>query len=253
MKLVLFDIDGTLMDSGGAGTRAMDLAFRELFSVDNAFKGIRMAGKTDIQIMKEALAGNGLSVEDGMIPKAAAAYVRYLKVEMENDGKRLKPGVVKLLGLLASRRDVRVGLLTGNLEEGARIKLGAFGLLDYFSVRNGRGAAAYPAPLETATGAAPALLGAFGSDHEDRNMLLPLAVRKFAALSGVKVGYRDCIVVGDTPRDVQCARPYGALAVGVATGPYRAEELARAGADLVIGDLTDGSFPGGLLGPGGEG
>jgi phosphoglycolate phosphatase len=235
MKLVLFDIDGTLMDSGGAGTRAMDLAFRELFSIDNAFGGIRMAGKTDMQIMKEALSGKGLSVDDGLIPEATAAYVRHLKAEIINDGKRLKPGVLELLGLLASMREVRLGLLTGNIEEGARVKLGAFGLLDYFSMGNG------PSP-------ARALVGAFGSDHEDRNMLLPLAIRKFASLSGLQVDCRDCIVVGDTPRDVQCAKPYGALAVGVATGPYGAEELARAGADLVMEDLTDGSVLCGLAG-----
>ncbi len=108
-----------------------------------------------------------------------------------------------------------MGLLTGNLEQGARIKLGVFGLNEYFPT------------------------GAFGSDHEDRNKLLPIAVERFNILSGSQFDYTDCVIIGDTPRDVACAKPYNAVCIAVATGPYGAGSLVDAGADVVVEDLSD--------------
>jgi phosphoglycolate phosphatase-like HAD superfamily hydrolase len=215
-KLLLWDIDGTLLDTGGAGTRAMDLAFQEVFSIEGAFQGIRMSGKTDTEIMKEALRKHSIAV-DGKIPVLIDAYIGHLKTEIERPTpqKGLKPGVIEALSALSRIDGVATGLLTGNLEEGARLKLAAFGLNRFF----------------------PA--GAFGSDHEDRNRLLPVAAGRFALMHMRPVFFRDCVVIGDTPRDIACAKPYGAVAFSVATGRYSVSDLKDAGADAVMEDLSD--------------
>jgi phosphoglycolate phosphatase len=215
MKLILFDIDGTLIDSGRAGSRSLDLAFKEMFGVDNAFRAVEMAGKTDPQIVREAFLLHGIDSSDGFMPAFFETYTGFLKDCVHNAEGHVKPGIAKILACLASQKGLVLGLLTGNIEEGARIKLERFGLNSYFRT------------------------GAFGSDSENRNELLPLAVAKLSGESAVKVDYRDCVVIGDTPRDIACSKPYGALAVAVATGPYSAEALSEAGADAVFTDLSD--------------
>jgi phosphoglycolate phosphatase-like HAD superfamily hydrolase len=214
MRLILFDIDGTLIDSGGAGVRSLDLAFKKVFSVENGFHGISMAGKTDSQIIQEGLVKHGLSM-DGNMNAVIEAYLFHLKQEIRNDRKHAKPGVHEILELLSPVKDIGLGLLTGNLEQGARIKLDAFNLNKYFPS------------------------GAFGSDDEDRNKLLPVAVRRFEELFDEKIAIEECIVIGDTPRDVECAHIYGAICIGVATGPYTFDELVEARADYVVKDLSD--------------
>jgi phosphoglycolate phosphatase len=213
MKLVLFDIDGTLINPAGAGTRSANAAFLDLFQVEEAFAGIRMAGKTDIRIMKEGLAANGILLEDGIIGRVLSRYLIHLEVEMKAHGKTLLPGVMELLDSLGRRKDLGLGLLTGNIERGARIKLASFGLNRSFG------------------------WGAFGDDHEDRDRLLPIATRKFLDLRGRDIPPADCMVIGDTPADVRCAKIHGATAVAVATGPYSLEALAETGADYVFEDL----------------
>ncbi len=213
MRLILFDIDGTLIDSGGAGIRSLDLALKELFSVENGFYGISMAGKTDTQIIKEGLMKHGMSA-DGNVESIVRVYLNHLREEINNDRKHVKPGIYELLENLRQRRESGLGLLTGNLEQGARIKLEPFGLNKYFSS------------------------GAFGSDDEDRNNLLPIAVNRFEELFRIKIEIDSCIIVGDTPRDVECAHIYGAMCIGVATGPYSVEDLISAGADYVFKDLS---------------
>jgi phosphoglycolate phosphatase-like HAD superfamily hydrolase len=214
MRLILFDIDGTLIDSGGAGVRSLNLAMEELFSLDNAFQGISMAGKTDTQIIKEGLMKYDL-FPDGGTEAVINAYLKHLKREIQNGRKHVKPGIYEVLDELKDLRDSGLGLLTGNLEAGARIKLEPFMLNRYFPT------------------------GAFGSDDEDRNNLLPIAVKRFEGLFQMSIEIDSCILVGDTPRDVECAHIYGATCIGVATGPYSYDALIEAGADYVIQDLSE--------------
>jgi phosphoglycolate phosphatase len=217
VKFLLFDIDGTLIDSGGAGVRALNLAFAEMFSVSDAFSPISVAGKTDLQIIREGLTLHGIRYHNGVVPLFLETYVRHLKANIDRGRGHVKEGVKEALDILKSRRDYILGLLTGNVEEGAHIKLETYGLGSYFTV------------------------GAFGSDHEDRNRLLPLAVEKLYRRDSVCMDYRDCVVIGDTPRDVDCAKHYGARAVAVATGPFSCVELLAAGADAAFEDLSDTS------------
>ncbi|MBI4681791.1 MAG: HAD family hydrolase [Nitrospirae bacterium] len=207
-KLVLFDIDGTLISAGGAGTRSMNLAFHALFGIKEAFKDIPMAGRTDPQIMKDGLKFHGLPYMDGNVGKMQEAYLKFLEHEINNPLRHVKPGIKETLSLLHDM-DMVMGLLTGNLEKGAEIKLGAFGLDDYF------------------------LDGAFGSDDEDRDKLLPIAIAKFTK-KGFRFSPKDCIVFGDTPMDVRCAKVHGAYCIAVATGPYSKQDLLNTDADIVI-------------------
>ncbi|MEE8328721.1 MAG: HAD family hydrolase [Thermodesulfovibrionia bacterium] len=212
-KLILFDIDGTLVHTGGAGTLSMNKAFFEHFGIQDAFKNILMAGKTDRQIMREGLIFHSLPYMDGNVELLVKGYLQNLRVEINNPRRKLQPGIIEVLNVLRGREAV-LGLLTGNLEQGAKIKLEAFNLNEYF------------------------LDGAFGSDHEDRDRLLPVALEKFSG-RGLSFSPGDCIVVGDTPLDVQCARIHGARCLAVATGPYTKEQLLNTDADIVFDTLED--------------
>lgn len=215
MKLILFDIDGTLISSGGAGAKAMNLAFEEVFSVPDAFKGISMAGKTDIRIMKEGLKKHGLDSENGNIQGLCEKYLEHLRTQIETPRRHLKSGIREAVLKLNAMENIYLGLLTGNIEAGARIKLGSFALNQFFPI------------------------GAFGSDDEDRNRLLPVAAERFRNTYNREIDYRDCIVIGDTPRDVECAKVYGAYSIAVATGPYSYETLAKFLPDMVLRDITE--------------
>lgn len=212
-KLVLFDIDGTLIDPGGAGRRSLGNTFNELFAIKDAFAQIRMAGKTDIQIIKEGLSFHELSSDDRNLPSILSVYLKHLRTEILTKKKHINPGVVELLDTLKVMDGYWLGLLTGNIERGARIKLGAFGLNEYFSV------------------------GAFGDDNENRNHLLPIAVEKFRKMTHISINYDDCIVIGDTPSDVECSKPLGAMSIAVSTGPYSYASLLETGADYVLRNL----------------
>jgi phosphoglycolate phosphatase len=215
MKFILFDIDGTLLDSGGAGTRSLNLAFEEIFAVKDAFRSISMAGKTDMQILKEGVALHHIDCSNGYMPEFFRSYTRHLRENIGSNSGHIKPGIREALSELQTQIGYVLGLLTGNIEDGARIKLDCFGLNSFFNV------------------------GAFGSDDEDRDKLLPVAVDKLFKQYSMQVSFRDCVVIGDTPRDVSCARPYGAFSIAVATGPYSAGALIEAGADVVFNDLAD--------------
>lgn len=213
-RFVLFDIDGTLVDPGGAGRRSLSKAFYQLFSVADAFANITTAGKTDIEIIKEGLSFHELPSGNGILTSIVSQYVRNLRIEINNTRRRIMPGVVELLDALNTIHGYWLGLLTGNIEQGARIKLGAFNLNGYFPV------------------------GAFGDDSEDRNRLLPIAIERLRKAENIPISYSDCIVIGDTPKDVQCSKPFGATSIVVSTGTYSYEALLETGADYVLRDLS---------------
>ncbi len=219
MKLVLFDIDGTLVWTDGAGRRAIHHALTEVFgSIGPA--DYRFDGKTDPQIVRDLMrcVGHEDNHIDARMQAVFDCYVEQLRVELSAAGyrPRVMPGVFELLDALEVRRDVVLGLLTGNLIEGARAKLESVGI----------DPKRFP-------------VGAFGSDHEERPSLPDVARRRFREYLGADVHGSDCVIIGDTPADVTCGRAVGARAIGVATGRYGTDELMRHGAAAVFDDLSD--------------
>ncbi|MBF0554558.1 MAG: HAD family hydrolase [Nitrospirae bacterium] len=213
VRLILFDIDGTLIDAGGAGGKSLNDAFYELFSIKDAFKNIRFDGKTDLRIFNEGLKYHKLTDGNGIIDSIKEQYLNHLRLEIDNDKRHIKPGIAALIEGLRGKN--RIGLLTGNLRAGAEIKLSSLGLWQHFEG------------------------GAFGDKHEDRNRLLPIAVEDFYKNTGVRFSYSQCVIIGDTPKDVDVGKAHGAFTIAVATGPYTAGELAGAGVDVVFNDLSD--------------
>jgi phosphoglycolate phosphatase-like HAD superfamily hydrolase len=216
-KVFLFDIDQTLIVSGGAGMTAMTRAFERIWGIEDGFAGVAFAGRTDPAIIKEALANHGL-LEENPRPAIESFRDRYL-VELrgtikEKEG-RVLPGVIELLTALQGVPHCQVGVATGNFIDGARIKLSHYGLWQRFSG------------------------GAFGDDAEDRGELVGVGIERFRQAAGADLQARDFVVVGDTPNDVAAAKANGALAVAVATGFSGEEELQEAGADIVFKDLSD--------------
>ena len=217
-KLILFDIDGTLVLTGGAGIRAMNRAGEEILGVLNLLDGIPCAGRTDWIILHDALTKAGHELDEDLFERMREAHIRYLAEEIEHRGdgvKEVMPGVRELLPALRSRDDVALGLLTGNFEEAARIKLGHFDLWDFFRC------------------------GAFGDDAADRNALVPFAVERARSCGLGSFGYAEVVVIGDTPHDVACAVAVGAQPVAVATGGFSVEQLRATGAPVVLEDLSD--------------
>jgi phosphoglycolate phosphatase-like HAD superfamily hydrolase len=217
VKLALFDIDGTLVLTGGAGGRAMAQAFRDVFGLDHGMPSISMAGRTDAWIVAQMAVRHGLACDDEVLRRFHGAYVGYLGDEIHKPGpqKGILPGVRETLDALAGHDGVHLALLTGNFERGAQIKLEYFGLWDYFQT------------------------GAFGDATHDRNSLLHEAIERVARAGGPRVHPRDAVVVGDTPLDVAVAVAGGARSLAVATGGYAVEALLASGADAVLENLTD--------------
>lgn len=253
MRLLLFDVDGTLLLSGGAAVRAMDDAFHEVFGVRGAFDQVALAGRTDgsiladaisraalqSHVLAEAMARAGVQPADGEVARYKSAYFRLFADEIRRPvppdpskpaWRRFKgvyPGVRELLDALRQRPDVFLALLTGNYEEGARIKLGHFGLSHYFAC------------------------GAFGDDSVDRPALVPVAIDRARASGCPPVTRDEVVIVGDTPLDVACARTAGVRCVAVATGGSSVNALRAAGADVVFETFADtDAVIAALVGPG---
>ena len=215
--LVLLDIDGTLLLSGGAGKRALNETFEELFGVAGAFDGIPVAGRTDPLLLRDALARTELTAEPAVRARFHDRYCERLaeRIREPLPRKRLMPGVRRLLAALDAHPGLVSALLTGNFARAARIKLEYFRLWQYFAC------------------------GAYGDDAASRDELVPVAMDR-ARRCGIDVRVpAQVIVVGDTPLDIRCARAAGAWSVAVATGPFEAAELRSHGADRVLSDLSD--------------
>ena len=213
--VLLFDIDGTLVLTGGAGQRAMAHAFEDLFAVTDAFRDIPMAGRTDTWILSSAAAAHGIASSE--LAGFHDAYLAHLERELNspNPRKMMMPGIRPLLDKLASRDDTYLALLTGNYQKAARLKLEHFDLWRYFPC------------------------GAFADDGSDRNSSLPKALARIRGCGGPAVHAADAIVIGDTPHDVACAQAAGARCIGVATGGYTVQQLRDCGAEIVFEDLSD--------------
>lgn len=216
MKLLLFDIDLTLINSGGAGRQAMTQAFEELFGSTNGFETISFAGRTDVAIFKEGLTHCGSEWTSGKQSKFKKRYLDYLKIEIEkpNSRKHILPGVPDLLSALNERNDVTLALLTGNWRDGAKIKLEHFNLFRFFE------------------------FGAFADDSEFREELPFKAAEKFSEKTGNIISPSDVFVIGDTPRDVACAGPFGARTIAVSTGFFSHEELKATHPNFLFEDFT---------------
>jgi phosphoglycolate phosphatase len=215
--LFLFDIDGTLVLTGGAGGRAMTRAFRDAFGVEDAFRDIPMPGRMDPLILADAAARAGLVLDDPLLSSFRARYAECLREEIARPGPRkgVLPGVRPLLDALVARPGLFLALLTGNYTDAARIKLEYFDLWRYFTC------------------------GAYGEEAAARHELVPVAIERARACGAVPAALDRVVVVGDTPHDISCAHAGQATAVGVATGGHSAGELADSGADVVFEDLTD--------------
>ena len=218
MRLFLFDIDGTLVTARGAGRTAFGRALLKTYETTGPIEDYDFRGRTDQRIVWDLM--RAAAVDDARIaagmPACFEAYVAELEA-LIGDGARVSvmPGVVPLVRALAGRHDAVVGLLTGNIEPGARVKLRPTGLLDLFRV------------------------GAFGSDDLDRRRLPAIACERAHRLTGRRFAFEEVTIIGDTPLDVDCARACGAVAVAVATGFHPAEELRACGPDHFFVDFSD--------------
>jgi phosphoglycolate phosphatase-like HAD superfamily hydrolase len=215
-KFLLFDIDGTLIRTGGAGKHSMERAFEVVFGVSNGFSGIHMMGRTDPAILEEALLNHGISGDETLRKRYRDLYFRILEIEipMPRKNKRICAGVVPLLKRLKKDPRLILGLLTGNWRQSAYIKLRHFHLDRYFKT------------------------GAFADDSGQREELIPLAISRLTEETGVKIGTGDVVVIGDTPLDIRAALPHGAKVIGVATGIHSQARLQSEQPHAVIADLT---------------
>jgi len=221
MRLILFDIDGTLVQCGSQVRDLFTGALGEVYGKTVETAGYSFAGRTDPGIVHDLLRDVGLpedEVEAGL-PAMRRSYLQRLEAGLDVRRMRLLPGVLELLEELALRPDVTVGLLTGNWSDGARIKLSRFDLNRFFP------------------------FGAFGDDGVDRNALPPVALERAFAATGRRFRPRETLIIGDSLLDVACGRASGVPVLAVATGFTRAEALAEAGADWVVEDLWAARAP----------
>jgi phosphoglycolate phosphatase len=215
-RLFLFDVDNTLLYSGGAGVKAMTIAFHELFGVADAFAGIKYTGRADIAIFRDAALAHGLDVDgqfDQLLARFQEAYFGILPQAIEKAAGHVMPGVPEVLAALESTPDAHLGLATGNFSGSAWMKLKHHGLDRFFQA------------------------GGFGEDSYERAQIVALGIERLAALAG-DTGPHRTFVIGDTPLDVAAALANGTVAVGVATGSFSRQALKDAGAALVFPDFS---------------
>ena len=215
MQVVLFDIDGTLLATGGAGKAAFERALVEQFHLDTAAENIPFSGRTDRAIVADFFTAHDIENTEAHWQQFLTAYLAHLEQTLQEIEGQVLPGITALVEHLLGHDAVHLGLLTGNTEQGAQQKLQYYGLADHFA------------------------FGGFGDHHLDRDDVAREALAKARQQTGIDFQGRDAWVIGDTPSDVRCARAIGAGAVAVVTGWHTREELANSQPDLLLDDLAD--------------
>src|SRR5438046_2071957 len=214
-RLLLFDIDGTLIHSGGAGVEALKRALTERFGIKDNLHDIEIAGMTDSGIVLSILKKHKIAATAENVAAFLDSYVHFLSKELPRRKGKLLPGVLELLKKLKNRKHLVLGLLTGNVSRGAQLKLGHYGVWHFFE------------------------FGAFADDHHDRNQLGAFAQARAKEKHGREFSAEEIDVIGDTPRDIACGRALGARTIAVATGRWSRDELAKYEPDFLIDDLSD--------------
>ena len=215
MRLLLFDIDGTLLRSGGAGRAAMNAAFADEFGID-AFDDVQVDGRTDAGLFAEALDRVGVEPAPAAIARMIDAYIERFPASLAAHEGRVLGGVTELLDALALAADrAALGLATGNVARGAELKLRHYGLWDRFAA------------------------GGYGDFSADRTEIVTAAIANLARAADVEPASATSLVIGDTPRDVSAGHAAGARVLAVATGNYDEAILRESGADFVLPDLRD--------------
>ena len=216
MKLILFDLDGTILLSGGVGARAVNRACKKIHGIANVMDEVMPDGKTDIAILREIFKAIEKDFVPDEIDSLFREYLSFLKEEVENSPEyRVMPGIPELIKALSEREDIIIGIATGNIEEAALIKLERSELGDYFK------------------------FGGFGSDFENREELIRIAIERGKNFLNYEREFERVFVIGDTPLDIIHARVAGAKTVAVATGSYSVSDLEKYNPDYLFENFSN--------------
>lgn len=214
-RLLLFDIDGTLVSTGGAGVRALKLAIEKRYGADDDLHDIEIAGRTDSGIAASILKKYGANETDGNVAHFLDEYLSFLGQTVSTTDGKILPGMLEILNQMKVKPDRVLGLLTGNVKRGAELKLQHYGLWDFFE------------------------FGAFSDDHHDRNQLGQFARARAEEKHGHDFNAAQIDVIGDTGHDVACGKAFGARTVAIATGSWSREQLAAHKPDFLFDDLAN--------------
>jgi phosphoglycolate phosphatase len=214
-RLLLFDIDGTLVSTGGAGVRALKLVIEKRYGVHDDLHDVEIAGRTDSGIAASILKKYGASETNGKVGDFLDEYVGFLEQTVSTTDGQILPGMSEILNRMKARPDRVLGLLTGNVKRGAELKLQHYGLWDFFE------------------------FGAFADDHHDRNQLGEFARTRAQEKHGHDFDSAQIDVIGDTGHDVACGKAFGARTVAIATGSWSREQLAAHKPDFLFDDLAN--------------
>ena len=214
-RLLLFDIDGTLIHSAGAGMHALKLALTERHQIQDNLEDIEIAGMTDSGIVISILNKHKIPATRENVAAFLDSYVHFLSLELPRRKGNLLPGILELLQKLKARKHIVLALLTGNLSRGAELKLGHYGVWHFFE------------------------FGAFADDHHDRNRLGAFARARAKEKHGREFSADEIDIIGDTPRDIACGKALGARTIAVTTGTWSRDELAKHHPDFLIDDFSD--------------
>ena len=214
-RLLLFDIDGTLIDSGGAGVQSLKDVLEQQFGVIDDLGGVEIAGKTDTGIVHQILRKQNIAVTEENTAAFLELYLEFLAGELPQRQGRLLQGVAKLLPRLHAQPQIALSPATGNMRRGAQLKLAHYGIWDFFE------------------------FGAFADDHHDRNQLGPFAQQRAREKHAIDFAAADIDVIGDTPHDIACGKAIGARTIAVTTGSFSRAQLAAHQPDFILADFSE--------------